>query len=243
MEVKLDKRYAVSSAPAHAWAVLADVHATARCMPGAQITEQIDATHYKGTVRTKIGPAQMLFNGDIEVLALDAAARELRLAAKGADKAGSSATMVLTARVEAGDAPGNAVLVGSAVVTVSGKLAQFGNRLLVPASDALLGQFADNFRAAAAARADEGSVSELGAEHGAESAAGMPATREELLASSSETTVTLMVQAGQAPGAPLPRTAAPAPARAEAPAPALNVFALLWAMLRDAVARWFGRAR
>jgi hypothetical protein len=43
------------------------------------------------------------------------------------------------------------VLVGQAVITVSGKLAQFGSRLLVPVSDAMLQQFAGNFRTAAAA--------------------------------------------------------------------------------------------
>lgn len=233
MEVKLDKQYAVPTTPRQAWAVLGDVHATARCMPGAQITEQIDASRYKGTVRTKIGPAQLLFNGDIEVLALEEATRELKLSAKGADKAGSSATMVLTARVEAGDAPGNAVLVGSAVVTVSGKLAQFGNRLLVPVSDALLGQFADNFRAAAAAVPDDGSPSE------------MPATREALATSTSETTVTLMVQAGQAPGAavaPRAPNAAVSPTAAP-PVKPLSAFSLLWRMLRDAIASLFGRGR
>jgi hypothetical protein len=43
------------------------------------------------------------------------------------------------------------VLIGSAVIIVSGKLAQFGNRLLVPVSDAMIGQFVENFRVAAAA--------------------------------------------------------------------------------------------
>ena len=48
-------------------------------------------------------------------------------------------------------AAGTSVLVGQASIVVSGKLAQFGSRLLVPVSDAMLAQFADNFRAAAAA--------------------------------------------------------------------------------------------
>ena len=53
-----------------------------------------------------------------------------------------------TASLEEGDAPGSVMRVGVATVSVSGKLAQFGSRLLVPVSDALLSQFADNFRAA-----------------------------------------------------------------------------------------------
>jgi len=59
--------------------------------------------------------------------------------------------MKLLARIEFGDTLTTSVLVGQANVIVSGKLAQFGSRLLVPVSDAMLAQFADHFRAAAAA--------------------------------------------------------------------------------------------
>jgi carbon monoxide dehydrogenase subunit G len=151
MEVKLDKRYELAVGTAQAWQVLCDIHAVARCMPGAQITEQLDATHYKGTVKSKVGPAVMQFGGDIEVLGLDAATLSMQMLGKGADKSGSSASMDLKAHLEAGATAGTSVLVGVATIIVSGKLAQFGSRLLVPVSDAMLAQFADNFRAAAAA--------------------------------------------------------------------------------------------
>lgn len=150
MEVKLDKRYPVAAAIDACWAVLGDVRAVAACMPGAQITEQIDDTHFKGLVKSRVGPAVMSFSGDIELQGRDEAARSLQLLGKGADKAGSSASMQLAAHLEPGEA-GGSVLVGLATIVVSGKLAQFGSRLLVPVSDAMLAQFADNFRAAAAA--------------------------------------------------------------------------------------------
>ena len=151
MEVKLEKRYPLAVDTARAWQLLRNVKAVAECMPGAAITEQVDATHYKGSVKVKVGPANAAFAGDIEVLALDEALMKLQLLGKGADRSGSSASMDLTATVEPGDAPGNSVLVGVAAVIVNGKFAQFGGRLMVQVSDMLLAQFADNFRAAAAA--------------------------------------------------------------------------------------------
>ncbi len=151
MEVKLDKRYPIAASLEQAWAVLRDIRAVAACMPGAQITEQLDDRHYKGTVKSKVGPAVMSFGGDIELQGLDAGARSLQMLGKGADKAGSSASMQLTAHLEAGADAGSSVLVGQATIVVSGKLAQFGSRLLVPVSDAMLAQFAGNFSAAAAA--------------------------------------------------------------------------------------------
>lgn len=220
MEVRLDKKYPVAASVEQAWAVLCDVRATAACMPGAQITEQLDDTHYKGTVRSKVGPAVMTFGGEIEVLALDAATRSLQMLGKGADKSGSSAQMNLSAHVEPGAAPGESVLVGQATITVSGKLAQFGSRLLVPVSDAMLAQFADNFRAAASAVPVPGAMS----------------------AGGEETTVIRMVQGGQQPA---PTSGAPAapPATPVTPAPVkeLNALALLWTVVKGWFAGLFRR--
>jgi carbon monoxide dehydrogenase subunit G len=225
MEVKLDKRYPVQASVEQAWAVLSDIRAVATCMPGAQITEQVDATHYKGTVKTKIGPASMQFNGDIEVLGLDAQERALQMLGKGSDRGGSSASMKLEARVVDGEAPGHCVLVGQATVTVSGKLAQFGSRLLVPVSDAMLAQFADHFRAATAAVA----IASPGTQDPAapHAAADIPAP-----APAPETV--------QRPVAVEPATetapAAPTPKPTE-----LNALALMWTVFKGWLAGLFGR--
>jgi uncharacterized protein len=118
-------------------------------MPGAQITEQVDDTHYKGSVRSKVGPAVMTFNGDIDVLeAWTPASSKLQMLRQGRRQV----------RLVGLDGPDGLITSSpatprtacwqrqAAVITVSGKLAQFGSRLLVPVSDAMLAQFADNFR-------------------------------------------------------------------------------------------------
>lgn len=242
MEVQLDKRYPIDAPLDAAWAVLSDLHATAACMPGAQITESVDATHHKGTVRAKVGPATLSFQGEIEQQGQDAAAHRIALHAKGADRAGSSAAMQLQAHLEPGDDDDECVLVGQATVTVGGKLAQFGNRLLMPASDAILAQFAHQFRLAARRHA--------GLDAGGEGAA------------AGESTEVRMVQGAQAMGTldapPVPATtradtvavrlaprAAMAPARPAAPPPppALNLGAVLWAALKGWFSGLFGRRR
>lgn len=224
MEVKLDKRYPVAATPAQAWAVLSDIHAIAACMPGAAITEQLDATHFKGTVKSKIGPAVMSFGGDIELQGLDETTRELKMLGKGADKAGSSASMQLTARLEPGEEPGSTVLMGQATITVSGKLAQFGSRLLVPVSDAMLAQFADNFRAAAAAVPVAAAPAEAQAAPAAETAAGT-------------------ADANAGVPAPAPAPAVPAVRVPVAPAPVkeLNALGLMWTVFKGWLAGLFGK--
>jgi len=227
MEVQLDKRYPVAVPAAQAWAVLSDIRAVAACMPGAQITEQTDETHYKGSVKSKVGPAVMTFNGDIELLGLDAGERRLELLGKGADRSGSSAAMRLAARLEDGDTPGACVLAGLATVTVSGKLAQFGGRLLVPVADAMLAQFADNFRVAAAAAAPTAApVADTDTDTAAATGnAGAPA---------------FAATPAAAPAAPVARDA-PAPLPMAPPAGELNALALMWLVVKSWLSGLFGR--
>lgn len=150
MEVKLDKRYPLDVDPARAWVILSNIKAVTACMPGADLTEELSPTSHKGGVKVKVGPAVAQFGGQVDVLELDATARKMVLRGKGADKGGSSASMDLTATIEANpDNPAHCVLHGDSAVIVNGKFAQFGGRLMVQVSDMILAQFVENFRLAA----------------------------------------------------------------------------------------------
>jgi uncharacterized protein len=152
MEVKLDKRYPLDVDPARAWAILGDLKAVASCMPGAELTEQLSDTSYKGGVKVKVGPAVAQFGGTVDVLEKDDATRKMVLRGKGADKGGSSASMDMNAMIEDDPAnPAHCVLHGDAAVIVNGKFAQFGGRMMVQVSDMILVQFVENFRQAALA--------------------------------------------------------------------------------------------
>ena len=145
MKIQLEKSFSMPGSAAAAWTLLCDIESVARCMPGASITERIDEQHYKGTVSVKLGPANLSFRGEVEVRSLEPEARTLRLFAKGTDTTGSSAaSMDLTARIDASDA-NSCQLVGKSEVSMSGKTATFGGRMMGPISDQLLNQFAANF--------------------------------------------------------------------------------------------------
>jgi carbon monoxide dehydrogenase subunit G len=147
MEVKLDKQYPLDVDAARAWALLTDLKATANCMPGAEITEQLSETSFKGGVKVKVGPAVAQFGGTVDVVESAPAERKMVLRGKGADKGGSSASMDLTAIITTDPAnPAHCVLNGQAAVIVNGKFAQFGGRMMVQVSDMLLAQFVENFR-------------------------------------------------------------------------------------------------
>jgi carbon monoxide dehydrogenase subunit G len=146
MKVGLEKSYPMPGSPDAVWSFLQNIEGVARCMPGAKLTERLDETHFKGTVAVKVGPASMSFKGNIEVLELDAAQRMLHLVGKGSDSSGTSgASMDLIARVEPGTAPDTSNLIGKSEVSMSGKAAAFGGRMMGTVADQILNQFAGNF--------------------------------------------------------------------------------------------------
>jgi MoxR-like ATPase len=53
MQVKLEKTVPVPASVDVAWQVLQDIREVASCLPGAEVTEQVDPTHYKGRLRVK----------------------------------------------------------------------------------------------------------------------------------------------------------------------------------------------
>ena len=153
MEVKLDKQYSLDVDADRAWALLSDLKATAGCMPGAEILEQLSDTSYKGAVKVKVGPAVAQFGGTVDVVETTTENRTVVLRGKGADKGGSSASMDLSAAIVADPTnPAHCVLNGSAAVIVNGKFAQFGGRMMVQVSEMILGQFVENFRQTALTR-------------------------------------------------------------------------------------------
>ncbi|MDH5354724.1 MAG: SRPBCC family protein [Gammaproteobacteria bacterium] len=145
MQVTLNKIVPLDDTVEKAWKILKDIEQVAGCMPGAEITEVIDENNYKGSVKVKIGPMNVAFKGEINVLDIDSDAHQIHLIAKGQDSKGtSSASMDLTARVRTNES-GASELTGDAAVTVNGKLANFGGRMMTQVADQILGQFADNF--------------------------------------------------------------------------------------------------
>jgi carbon monoxide dehydrogenase subunit G len=147
MKVSLNKEFPLNASLESAWSQLQDIEAVASCMPGAEITEKTDDTHYKGKVKVKIGPVSVAFSGTIEVQDINADERRLQLTASGKDAKGtSSAIMDLTANIQESQ-EAKCALIGDADVTVNGKLASFGGRMMTQVADQILQQFADNFSA------------------------------------------------------------------------------------------------
>ena len=71
MKVELNKVFEINGSVENTWVFLQNISSVASCMPGAEITEQVDDNNYKGKVKANIGPVTMAFNGDIKIIKID----------------------------------------------------------------------------------------------------------------------------------------------------------------------------
>lgn len=146
MNTLIKKDFEIAQPIGVVWKSLANPEEIVGCVPGASITEKIDDKNYKGQVVTKFGPIKAAYAGDIEIIELDEANHKMVLKGRGLDSKGKgSADMIMNGVLK--EEGGKTQVNFSMDITIVGKLAQFGSRLINDVSDQLLNQFVKNFSA------------------------------------------------------------------------------------------------
>ena len=133
--------------------VLSDVRRIAPCLPGAELTEVVDDTTYRGRISVPLGPVSLPFAGVVKFEDVDHVNREARVKAQGNDaKDRGGANAIISFRLEPANG-GSKVPVHTGLV-LSGAMAQYGHSVgLIQATAAqIMTQFAANLRAQLAER-------------------------------------------------------------------------------------------
>ncbi|MBC8258324.1 MAG: SRPBCC family protein [SAR324 cluster bacterium] len=160
MEVKAEKKFQVNAKINEVWDVLTKPEKIVVCVPGAQLTETVDDDHFKGKVTVKIGPVIAKFTGEVEFSKRDSSTFELVMQGKGADIRGKGgATMNMNLSL-------NEIETGTEVlcmmtVSITGRIAQFGARMIEAVNNKLFEQFIKNFSNLLSESNDEASPTEI----------------------------------------------------------------------------------
>jgi uncharacterized protein len=144
---QFDNSFDVPLPPAKAWSVLSDIQRIARCVPGAELTEVVDKTTYKGNISVPLGPVTLIFALQVKFDSIDPTNHTARVKAQGADEKGrGGAQCTVSFRLEP-TGEGSKVLMHTDVI-FSGAAAQYGRDVgVVQASAAnIVSQFANNLR-------------------------------------------------------------------------------------------------
>ena len=146
VKTTINKTFQIDRPIKEVWDFISDPNKIVTCVPGAKLTGSIDEKTYEGTVNMKIGPVVTAFKGKIELTKLDEANYTMEINGKGVDTKGKgSANMVLAGMLENSDGKTTTVT-NNMDVSITGKLAQFGSRMIVNVADQVFKQFLNNFR-------------------------------------------------------------------------------------------------
>ena len=145
MAVKVEKTFQVQEPVEKVWAFLSDPRKVVTCVPGAQITEQVDDRNYRGAISVKVGPSVTDYKGAVEIVRLDPDAHEIEILGKGQDVRGKgSASMKMTGKLRGLEEGTEVVSVSE--LNVVGILAQMGGRVINEVSNIMFEQFTNRLR-------------------------------------------------------------------------------------------------
>lgn len=148
--MNLKYTFILNVSPDEAWKVLMDIPLITPCMPGASLDGE-DEGGYKGRIKVKLGPIDMVYKGTIKFLerhdaehkaVLEAAASEM----KGAGNAKATVQFYVQA------AQGGSEVTVDSDFAVSGKAAQFGGGVMQSVGKRLMDEFAKRVAALIAAQ-------------------------------------------------------------------------------------------
>jgi uncharacterized protein len=139
--VKLENSFEVSASEEAAWDLLMDVPRVIPCMPGAELIETIDETHWKARMRVKLGPISLSFLADVSREEVDEAGRRVKLATKAREERGRGAANA-TIESSLASADGRAQVTTVTDLALTGMAAQFGRGLIQDVTAQLLESFA-----------------------------------------------------------------------------------------------------
>jgi carbon monoxide dehydrogenase subunit G len=141
--MELHHEFTVPAGVEEAWAHFNDIEAVAGCFPGATVTEA-DAESFTGTVKVKLGPIALVYNGSGSFVDKDQTAHRMVIDARGKDKRGNGTAAAIVTATMTEAAEGTTDVAVDTVLTITGKAAQFGRGgVIKDVSDKLLGQFVD----------------------------------------------------------------------------------------------------
>lgn len=148
--MKISQSFSVAKPLPLVWALFQNVPEVARCMPGAELTEDKGNGVYGGKLGIKLGPFTASFDGEATVTP-DDATHAGHVEGKGIDKRGGSRSKLLMdyRMMEEG---GVTHVTIDADLQLSGPVAQFGRVSIInETATILIGQFVKNVEAKLAA--------------------------------------------------------------------------------------------
>jgi carbon monoxide dehydrogenase subunit G len=139
--MQLENSFSVGAPPDRVFAYLLDVNKVVGCVPGAELSEVVDPTTFKGKVKVKVGPITVAYSGTARIADRNDAARSATLEAEGRETTGPGSARAKALMTVEADGAGSTVKIVTDY-SVAGRVAQFGRGVMEDVSRRIVNDMA-----------------------------------------------------------------------------------------------------
>jgi uncharacterized protein len=127
--MQLENSFTVGAPPDRVFAYLLDVNKIVGCVPGAELSEVVDPTTFKGKVKIKVGPITVAYSGTARIADRDDANHAATLEADGRETTGPGSARAKARMTVEAEGAGSVVKIVTDY-SVAGRVAQFGRGVM-----------------------------------------------------------------------------------------------------------------
>jgi uncharacterized protein len=139
--MQLENSFTVLAPPERVFAYLLDVNKVVGCVPGAELSEVVDPTTFKGKVKVKVGPITVAYSGTARIAERDDNARSATLEAEGRETTGPGSARAKAFMSVVAEGGGSTVKIVTDY-SVAGRVAQFGRGVMEDVSRRIVNDMA-----------------------------------------------------------------------------------------------------
>jgi uncharacterized protein len=139
--MQLENSFAVGAPPDQVFAYLLEVNKIVGCVPGAELSEVVDPTTFKGKVKIKVGPITVAYNGTAKIAERNDVDRSATLEAEGRETTGPGSARAKALMKVDPDGAGAVVKI-TTEYSVAGRVAQFGRGVMEDVSRRIVNDMA-----------------------------------------------------------------------------------------------------
>jgi len=144
MSIKLNETFQVNAPADLVWHFLKNPAEVVTCLPGAELTEAIDAQTYGGRVKVKVGPMTAAYSGRATLTEVDDVAHRMQIVGEGKESGGAGTARMTLTGIVTSLPDGSSEVSVDASIDIAGRVMQFGRGLIESVNKQLFRQFAES---------------------------------------------------------------------------------------------------
>jgi len=144
--VEIRQNFQVAAPPDAVRAFMLNPENVVACMPGATLTEIVDATRFRGTVKVRVGAVTAQYQGTITYLESNQTSGTFRMLAEGNERGGGTVRGTIVTKIAPAAGGAATDIDCQASVDLTGRIVQVGRGMIEGVAAQIIRMYVDNVR-------------------------------------------------------------------------------------------------